>query len=57
MKEQQAREEAIEIIDDVLFTDYHDVITRKERGNLYQLGMATTDLIKIKVVLPVGKKQ
>lgn len=38
-REQQAREEAIEIIDDVLFTDYHDVITRKERGNLYQLGI------------------
>ena len=34
-RDAQAKEEALEIIDDVLFTDYHEVIRKEERGNIY----------------------
>ena len=28
------------MIEDVLFTDYHQVVRKEERGNIYQLGLA-----------------
>lgn len=34
----KAKEEALQMIDDVLFTDYHKVVSKEERGNIYQLG-------------------
>ena len=38
-RDSQAKQEALEIIDDVLYTDYHEVIRKEERGNVHQLGM------------------
>ena|ERR1740139_1023623 len=35
----KSNEAALEIIDDVLFTDYHSVIRKEERGNAHQIGL------------------